>query len=276
MGNCQCVYDGSMGSEAVDDERVERFLSRVRPLDLIVFDSGSIKSSIIKSAQKLITGRGDFSHVEVAISREWCSALPDNFNGVSIAKSELLSWGSRIDKNRFGVAVQSLRELVKIHLSRPNSSIAVARLIQNPISRMRGESEEEYKERSEELKRKINRAYNNYKNRKFNLNLVSMAAALFPGLRDLRDKIAERVEDATRFLKDKFKTGEVEMLNNWLFCSEFAARLYIDLEIITDETDGVIDNKILNPANVVPVDFLGADQDEDGIQRPICKEPEYA
>ena len=89
-----------------------------------------------------------------------------------------------------------------------------------------------------------------YGNSSFNLSIINLAASIFPTLRPLRT-LKKKI---SKVFKKKKKTYTP------LFCSEFIAIIYKSLEIIDSH---------VNPSNVVPVDFLGIN--ENGIPKIIKK-----
>lgn len=237
---------------------VDNFIKKIRPLDLIVFRGGDLVSDVIMGIQKIHAGCGEVSHVEVAITKEWCSQIK-----APVEPTEMLSWGSTLSGPLndnlydaesggvvFGVQVRNLAEIVRRYAENPRANVGVCRLLDNPIELHPGESIEDYLKRVAILKQKLNSAYDKFNGRTYDANVFSLLGSMFSFVRPLR-KISEKISR-----------------EDWLFCSEFAAALYIHIGVINDETDGKKDGKTLDEKNVVPVDFLGHDQD--GIKNPIC------
>lgn len=265
----------------VTEEQLNEFCSKIRPLDLLVFQGSEGVSRLIRKLERKETGDGEISHVEVAITKEWCpsitlikkhfEAFPD-YEGFSPHPQYQLSWGSELSGKlndgvfnaetggvTFGVQFRDLKELVRKYASRKGANVGVCRLKDNPIEKILGGDPEG--EAAKALKKKLCEAYEKYKGCTYNYNFLDLLAALYPSLRDERD--------AVRKLLKPFLKGKKE----FLFCSEFAASLYKDLGIINDDTDGKDDGVVLDPANVVPVDFLGHDQDTEGIRVRLCEPP---
>lgn len=272
MGNCFNKKHKAIKAGASESQIIE-FIKNVKPLDLLVFKGAEGISNIITGLQHIQTGRGDISHVEVAITREWCSKIKIIAAETHIDDTDqtLFSWGSTqsgklndgVDNAEtggatFGVQVRVLEDIVRQYLKTPGANIGVCKLIDNPINRRDCETDVEYELRTELLKYQIDAAYDRYNGAKYDANLFSLLGALFPKLRGIR-KMSEDV------------LGKFTDVNSWLFCSEWCAVLYISIGVINDATDGVIDGKILDPKDVTPVDFLGVDID--GIVSPICSEP---
>lgn len=249
----------------VRDAAVDKWLLNVRPFDLIVVQGDGV-SKLIMSLENKFNGMGTISHVEVAITKDFvrdCTAiLPDKF---------MLSWGSTMSgklndqitnietgESMFGVQLRSLRDLARVYYDNPAANMGVCRLIDNPTELKDDESVEQYETRMEVLRKAMSKVYNEMNGEKYDANFISLLGSIIPALRPLRQMSSQLLE-------------EFSSAHKWLFCSEFVAHIYIAAGIITDLTDGVEDGKILDPQNVVPVDFLGAEQDIHGIQRAICE-----
>jgi hypothetical protein len=158
----------------------------------------------------------------------------------------------------FGVQIRVLEGLLRHYLSKPEANVGLCRLLDNPTCQRKGETAEAYVERSKQLKEALNRAYDKYDGQLYNANPLSLLGSMFPAMRKIRDGANEMI---SKFVD----------VNKWLFCSQLVAVIYIETGIINDETDGVDDGRVLDAADVLPVDFLGADSDKDGIRNAICE-----
>jgi hypothetical protein len=256
--------------DRIDNKRIEDFLSMVRPLDLIVFRGRDEVSHLIRGLEAATTGNGEVSHCELAITMEWCSRIKplDKFE---IKPHQLLSWGSTMSGSlndgavnietgagTFGVQFRDLEGLVRHYLAKPNVNVGLCRLLDNPTCQRQGETPEAYYERSLVLKRQLCIAYDKHNGRVYNANPLALLGAMFPQVRRVRDGANEVI---SRFID----------VNKWLFCSELVATVYIEAGIIDDKTDGIEDGRVLDPADILPVDFLGVDADKNGIRNAICE-----
>lgn len=246
------------------ERSVEKFLSDVRPLDLLVFQGAEGVSNIIRKLQESKLSSGIVSHVEVCITREWCPsiALADGDQ----ALQRKLSWGSTLGGKlndhvldaetggvTFGVQVRDLRELLEryaeVHASTGKGNVGYARLRRNP-------TRTDDHHLREHLVESLEKAYATYNHRQYDFNPINLLAGLYPKLRGLR-----RMSNAI--------TQKIDRHAPWLFCSEFAASLYEDLGIISKTLP---DGDDFNAEDVVPVDFLG--YDEDGL-KGVCHPVEW-
>ena len=245
MGNNNDKIDNN------SDDIINAFVGAVRPLDLIVFRGEGGVSTMIEKMEKKQTGSGAISHVEVAMNRAWCPKT-------AAETDEMLSWGSTMSgplndnvcnietgKSFFGVQLRSLRELAREYYNNKHANIGYCRLLNNPAAELAPNSPA-----GAALREGICSAYDKYNGRSYSVNPLHLLTPLLPFAR----KFAPEHPDG-------------------LFCSEFVALVYIELGIINDTTDGVIDGRVPDARNVLPVDFLGHDADEDGLIVPVC-EPE--
>ena len=252
---------------SLDTKIIADFIAQVRPLDLIVFRGRDTVSNVIRTLENLTTGNGEISHVEVAITMDWCSEIKP-LSEFNVKPTTMLSWGSTMSGSlndgavnietgagTFGVQFRVLENLIKHYLTKPTANVGLCRLLDNPTCQRRGESLGDYTSRTLKLREDLNRAYAKYDGRLYNANPLALLGAMFPAVRQIRDGASEAV---SKFID----------VNKWLFCSELVANVYIETGVITDATDGVVDGKVLDSADVLPVDFLGVDND--GIKNNIC------
>jgi len=245
-----------------DNKNIRDFIKNIEPLDLIVFRGNDLVSDVIGGMEALETGNGSVSHVEIMITPYWCEIIDPSG---AIDSDHALSWGSTMSqgattsvetgKSVFGVQIRDLELLIGDYVA-AGGNVGYCKLIANPILKNSDETLSEYLIRRNKLKENISDAHRKYHNTPYNANPFALLGAMFPSLRWLRDEVAQ----------------EFHLANKWLFCSEFIAALYIDLGIIDDLTDGVADGKVLDPADVLPVDLLGYDADH-GIVNAICHSP---
>jgi hypothetical protein len=165
-------------------------------------------------------------------------------------------------KTTFGVQLRKLRDVAVAYTANGEANVGICTLRINPCDKLSSDTALSFWTRQRDLREKINSVYKKYNGVTYDANPLSLLGSLFPALRGLRnitDDILGKFSDA----------------NKWLFCSEFAAALYEMVGVITDETDGVKDGKMLDPRNVVPVDFLGIDADKKGnsLYQPIVNLP---
>lgn len=281
MGNCMARVHRKKSKKHKKhdknlDDQIAEFMKHVRPLDIIVFRGGDGVSNLIRKLEKYETGDGEISHVGVAISRKWCNKIKSIISDTEVPDDPdtLFCWESTLSGKMndgvdnaetagatFGVQLRVLEDDVRNYLQNPKANVGVCSLLDNPIDHKPDESDTDYESRMELLRDSINTAYDKYNGETYNANIAALLGALFPALRPLRWASKEIM-------------GSFTDSNKWLFCSEFAATFYETIGVITDDTDGVHDGKMLDPTDIVPVDFLDSGADSrDEIARPICKLP---
>jgi len=244
---------------------VREFMKNIRPLDLLVFHGSGTISNVIAELEAATTGDGTITHVEVAITREICPQIKKIskklVTNVADTDTTMFSWGSTMSagggvcnlengKPTFGVQIRVLEDLLVKYYHSEYANAGVCRLINNP-------ADADTPMDKSALSHRLGVCYAATHGRLYNANPAALLGSMFPAIRPLRN-VTDRV------------LGHFD--SKMLFCSELAAHIYIACGVITDATDGVVDGKILNPADVVPSDFLGGDADH-GLVKRICNDP---
>lgn len=242
--------------------QIEEFVARVQPLDLIVFRGGDFVSDAISTLEKEHLGNGDVTHTGLAMTRRLCpwmqvKDVPDvdaDLDTIYVWESTLSGplndgvFDAETGGTTFGVQFRRLAEVASEYTKSAKANIGWCRLKENPALRKQGESDLAYHTRFGNLQLRVKSAYEKFGRRRYDARPLDLLGALFPFLRPLRN--------AATHIWEKFSSA-----NTWLFCSEHVACVYIELGIINDATDGKVDGKILDPQDVVPVDFIGFDED---------------
>lgn len=250
---------------------VQEFIKGIKPLDLLVFKGTGVTSNVIIKAEEWVTGFTDApSHVEVMITKEWCDKIK-TYEGISIEVDQPLSWGSTTLGKSIsietgghvnGVQIRDLEYLITKYLSNPTSNVGYCSLRDNPTQFSPDkESLTHYLIRKDRIQENLRISYDKYHDKEYNNNPLALIGVMFPQFRYLRNVSQENYENYGN-----------DGNGNKLFCSEFIATLYEDLGIINDMTDGVADGKMLDPRDVLPVDFFGPDADRQFVNA-ICNQP---
>jgi len=231
---------GSRNVKPVPKDGVLYSKSRIslRPFDLLLFSGGEFVSKFIKhiEAEKLerITGNpvepGAFSHVGMVVTSE----ILDH---ELVVPGKIYIWESTMGgklgdgipniegKTFFGVQLRDFDAVVPVYDLSNDTRIATARLIANPLDVC-----------SElEIKTKFTKIFNKYNGVMYDVNLMNEFGALFDGCRKIRDGIENIIGN-----------------DSWLFCSEHVATVYVDM--------GIFPRTVI-PENVVPMDFVGYEND---------------
>lgn len=261
------------------EDSIQNIISKLRPLDLILFSGNSLVSKTIKFAEKEKLGLGTISHVGMIVTKEILPHIKE------LKKDKFYIWESTskkqglfrknvkdvYGKNRYGVQIRELEEVVKNYLlfqgrvfwgklndnpwkilnkdlrhSQTNNSI-------NNLDKICEDKDEVDKECFICVLKELEKTYGKSS---FNLNLIDLAASLYPSFRPLR-KLKKKIMN---YLAKNSKRKKYTPL----FCSEFVAIIYKSLKILDEN---------IQPSDVVPVDFLGIN--EFGIPRLIKKVIEF-
>lgn len=248
--------------------KLEDIKNKILPLDLLAFRGGDIISDIIEMVQSYQLGVGTFTHVGLVITSE---LFP---NGVQVKNGEII----KLDENKIyvlestfsfnippifesspniaregklGVQIRNLDEIIPTYLTNDKTYIGWCKLINNPLIKSPNESEDNYQKRKEDIINKFQLIYNEYKDRPYESDLISLFGAMFPMLRkirSLRDLIYSKIYD----ILNKYNITEKHGPAGWQFCSELVANVYQAYNIIPS---------YINPKDVVPIDFFGYDED---------------
>lgn len=245
--------------------------NNMKPLDLILFKGNELVSKTIRLLQRIklgVSDANDFSHVGMIVNttiidkKEYPYLEDDKLYIFESTLSGSLSDGVLNVENKsfFGTQVRDLDLVLKKYNTK--YPLGWCRLKNNPgiISMadikdanninnvnkitMRLAEREKFKKRFTEVFMKYNGV-------RYDVNLISLLAALFPGIRWLRN-----------YAEKFFHT------QGFLFCSELCFTVYQELGLY---------NKLFDPRNVVPVDFIkGVDKDTVEIEEKhngvvVCK-----
>lgn len=222
---------------------VAELVAFARPLDLLLFRGTDAVSKTISCIEKKRLGNGDYTHVGIVVTH----ALWPHPN---MRPGELYVWESTMsmaccgltdgvpdiehNKGRFGVQVRRLSDVV----AKYSGSVAWAPLLHNPWAEA---------DRVDSVREKFRSIQTQYGDATYDASFLELFSAILPPLRCLRN--------AARC----FRTcGGRRSENEWVFCSEGVAIVYQAMGLIEDK---------FTPRDVVPVDFLGVD--EDGLPRLV-------
>lgn len=235
-------------------DAVAEFIAKVDTLDIMAFVGADFVSDTITDLEQWQTGNGEISHVGVAISNEWLplihtDAPPGTMFVWESTMSGRLNDGvndAETGGSTFGLQFRRLDDVLRAY-STGKARVGVCKLTENPTHALPGEAPEDTEERHKKLCKALAKAYKKYHKRGYNYNALDLVSSLFPPLRPVRNVVDAAIERVTN--------------KHLLFCSEFAARLYRDLGILSKDVD---------TRDVVPVDFLGADADKQ-IPCTLCQ-----
>lgn len=227
--------------------------SQIRPFDLIAFRGGDVISDLIEAMQKYELGTGTFSHVGMAVTSELLpSCLVDgklfvlvpgkvyimestftyNVPGFTESAPDVTT-----GKGFFGVQLRDLEQVIPIYITNEKTKVAWCSLIDNPWD----------SQSKEELSEKFQKVFDEFNHRFYEMDFLSLLAAMFPSLRlirNMKDKLTRKLFK----LLGKYHLSD----SGWQFCSELVATIYQTFGILPENFD---------PKDVLPIDFFGYDND---------------
>lgn len=245
------------------EENISNFIKSAVPLTLIAFKGrGSVSIRLTETIQ---INDGDFSHIGILINSDCCPFIPN------LKKGKFYVWESTVGlgeivfdstrkKNKFGVKIRDLEELIPNYLENHNSSVAYCTLIYNPWEKKEAENFELISTRRRNIISTLEKVYKENHDKLYEINICQLLALGFPRLRKIQYKFGEYLIDGVNTITNmNFKERD----DDFIFCSEFVTIVYQSLNIISSE---------FKPYEVFPIDFFG--NDKDGIKR-IVNNPIY-
>jgi hypothetical protein len=231
----------------IESQDIKTIFTKIKPLDLILFSGNNFLSRTIKLVEKEKIGLGTISHVGIVVNKELLPHIKElEYNQLYIWEST----NSRIKvsnhpkdilgKSKFGVQIRNLKEVIEFYL-KYQGRVFWGKLNNHPFRIKEKDSLSTYHQRKMDIIKTFKEIEINYGNSSFNLSFIDLAASVFPSLRPLRS-FKKKLKKL--FFKKKKKSKSYIPF----FCSEFVAMIYKSISLLDENID---------PANVVPVDFLG-------------------
>lgn len=237
---------------------------QMQPLDLLLFRGKGKPSEFIQWLEETMLGNGIFSHCGIVVSQElmpWLKFLEPGAlyvweSTMSIPIGNFVDGVPNIEtgKGWFGVQIRPLEDVIKAYTDiEEEAYVAWTPLLASPWINMDRKS----------LQKIIRKLHKEIGTKTYELNFLELLASIFPCLRPLRDE-TEWIEDNVQHILRSWNLVEPQDENSdmFYFCSELVAEIY--------QKVGVIDPS-LNPSDVLPMDFLGYDQD--GIGHIVDRNP---
>ena len=225
----------------------------IKPFDLLAFCGSGLVSQVITLAEKITVGAGDFTHVGMAVTEEILPGCGLEKGKVYILESKSKTGPDRpMDvingKDIMGVSLRDLEEVLQVSSSR----VSWCPLVDNPW---------DCPEKREDLIRDFGDFFKHYHGMSYEMDAVSMTAAVFAVARPLREAKDAVLGGIARLGGKEDARGTFKGdPSDWQFCSELVARAWQAVGILPQE---------VNPKNVLPIDFFG--NDADGMERLVAE-----
>lgn len=245
----------------------DRIKDKIKPYDLIGFRGGDMMSDFIAYLESKNLGIGVFSHVGMVVTSEILPTYQVDGKDFHLIPGRLYVLESTFsykvpiimdnapdiitEKGKLGVQLRDLEEVIPRYIIKQETKVAWCRLINNPIDQVPNESDADYALRKQSLANQFAVLFDEYYGRRYELDMISLFAAMFPCLRILRWGRDAFYHGLYKCLH-RFNFNDKYSPAGWQFCSELVANIYQAIGIIPDTFD---------PKDVMPVDFLGCDKD---------------
>ena len=198
---------------------VNRLISIVSPLDLVIFSGKSLFSNVIISLQKQRFNSviAQISHVGIVISKETCPWLDLRSDTLYVWEStigSLLNYKKSIypvGESIFGVQIKPLHTALTAYLIN-GANVGICKLKNNPFN-----TATQLTQRRQYIE-KLHDIYQKYGEAKFDINFFQYLSMVFPITNPIRDMSFEIFG------------------NDGLLCSEFIATVYKELKILSSDT----------------------------------------
>lgn len=253
--------------------------NKFTPLDLLFFRGTEILSNTISVLEAKMNGNGDFSHVGVLINSELIPTVPQlkpgrwyvwesTISSTSVLIENLTDGAVNVENGRgtIGVQIRDLEEVIGYY-TKDGGKVAWGQLLNNPWTQT-----QDFPKQREDLIKRVCVVHKLVGTRTYDFNILALLASIFPCLRKPRDVFNEIMINGYSLLVSwKLPSNDVKADTSptpagWLFCSELVAIIYQRVGVLAAD---------VNPQNVVPIDFLGYDQDgKSGISK-ITQDPVY-
>lgn len=225
-------------------EYTNNIWSNIRSLDLVFFRGSDYVSDLIRYVEgRKLCNTGKFKIQPDAFSHVGIIVKSDILDDPRLDDDKVYIWEStmsgilndgvtNIDGRSFlGVQLRDFHEVVEKYGSIPDTKIAIA-----PLDESYRELLNEIERENEiSIKEAFTNLFNDLNGTFYDVNPVSLFSSIFKRCRMCRSN------------SEKFWKTE-----NYLFCSELVATIYRHMGIFPYS---------VNPKNVVPMDFLGFDDD---------------
>jgi hypothetical protein len=250
-----------------DTHRYAVIKDQIQDLDLIFFKGNAFVSKIITTMTRWVTGKGDWSHVGLVVSKRllpnlktddppdtlyiWESTLSSNtrhhrndsnsqqhadtVQGMLQQARETVCAES--NKPVFGVQVRRLDDVLQ-ECFRKNVRIGWGKLIVSPQRKRLDETEDMYIIRLHNMKLLLNNLHDEYYHRPYEKNPFRLASSLTPCLKGCRSDCCPG--------------------RTWIFCSQLVGIIYQQLGLIDQQIDpGAITPQMLaNPETSHTVNIM--------------------
>ncbi len=241
--------------------KLQDFVDKVQPFDLLLFHGTGIFSTAIRKMQALAMDTGEFSHVGIVINSELFPDIPQLVSGRTyILDSNLVVpvvtdgvKDVRTNKVRFGVQIRDALDVFTAFYDKSEDNyISWCRLQENPWLNI---------EDKKEIKKDMLEFIEEFGYKPYELNCFELLGSLCGCFKNIRVKIEEEVVEGYRVLSlfgvtEERSAEDIQRMS--VFCSEFVG---IILQIVHKIPPNVATSEIapmhfINPREGTFVKFV--------------------
>lgn len=228
-------------------DRINYFLSQIKPLDCIFFQGNEIVSTLIVTLEKYTMGKGDWSHVGIVVNKH---LMPNLRTPRKEDPHTLYLWESTIssrntiisqdptldiesDEPVFGVQIRNLRSVLENGMKNKvkmgwgmlisNPSIKLSRELDNPPKDF-VESDRDFQSRFLSIRNKLNLLHLQNYHRDYEKNLCRLLSAMFA--------CGKCSTCSGKCCRSSCCVGE-----NWRFCSQLVTIIYKEIGVLDKSID---------------------------------------
>jgi len=209
--------------------------NQIQPLDLITFRGGELVSDMIAFMEKVQLGDGSWTHVGLVITSDIVpikNGIPGKLYVWESTMSGSLGDGVNnieLGKGTFGVQIRDLEDVIDKYDNDAKTKIGWAKLVNNPLIKKDTDTDDEYNNRVNMIKKVLIQFHKDTNNTTYDYNCCNLFSALFQCCSSCKGCLSNQ--------SDKY------------FCSELVADIYKKIDIIKSTID---------PETITPMELLGA------------------
>jgi len=216
----------------------EEIKGDIQELDMIVFRGNEFISNVITTMERLVSGKGDWSHVGIVISKKllpdlntydppdtlyiWESTLShDSVDADEVQKmppedTPRPSVCAESNQPVFGVQIRRLNDVLR-HCFKKKVKVGWCKLIVNPQRKRLDETEDVYMIRLNNMKKMLQVLHRDYYHRPYEKNVFRLFSSLSPRFSCCRSDCCPG--------------------RTWVFCSQLVSIIYQQLGLINEDID---------------------------------------
>jgi len=224
----------------------------ISPFDCILMRGGDLISDVIDVLEKYQLSMNTFTHIGMVVTSDILPKCVVNKHEFVLNPDKLYILESTFsynvpgfvkgvndvttNKGKFGVQLRELEQIIPFYIHSQKTKVAWCRLLNNP-----------YFNNKQLMQDKFISFFDNYHERKYEMDPLGLLAAIFTSFRGMRDVQDKMITKAWKKINKNANDKDIPIVN-FQFCSELIANVY--------QCIGVLDERV-NTKDVLPMDFFG-------------------